>query len=362
MNRTFITIRALFALFCIFSLITYACFIFEGGVNFTNIVLGTFSGLVMTGVLIGIEVIANRCPLKTFNTALIGLFFGYLFGQAFLMVIEPLLKFSNLSYTAASLVNFITNLSFAYLGTIFALKNKDEWQFTIPYFNFKKAPPKKKDLLIDWTILLEPRILDLASSGLLDESLIIPRFILKELYHMLDSSDEIICNRGRRALDIFKKLELMPTLELRYDETDPIDFQDSSLKLLHLARIANANILTGDINRFQLGTNEGVRIINLQILSNTLKPITGEQLSIKVQRYGKEPRQGVGYLEDGTMVVVNGGAEYIGDTVKAHVLSVKHTTSGRMIFCNVSEAGIPFEENISHASPTDLETSQRHYL
>src|ERR1044072_7233269 len=103
----------------------------------------------------------------------------------------------------------------------------------------------------------------------------------------------------------------------------------------------NTNIITSDINRIQQASIEGVRIINIHLLSNALKPLTqaGEFINIKIQRYGKEPRQGVGYLDDGTMVVVNGGAEFIGETIKAQVLSVKHTSSGRMIFCNAAEEG-----------------------
>ena len=126
---------------------------------------------------------------------------------------------------------------------------------------------------------------------------------------------------------------------MRFSETDFQEFKDPISKLVHLARIIEANIITTDINRIQQSMIEGVRVINLHSLSNALKPLTqsGEFLTIKIQRYGKEARQGVGYLDDGTMVVVNGGADYIGEVIKTQVLSVKHTSSGRIIFCNAYE-------------------------
>ncbi len=124
---------------------------------------------------------------------------------------------------------------------------------------------------------------------------------------------------------MWSELESLPALDLRYVDTDFPDVKDPMTKLIRLARFLDANIITSDMNRIQQSFHEGVSIINIHMLSNALKPITqtGEHINIKIQRYGKEPRQGVGYLEDGTMVVVNGGAEYIGETIKAQVLSVE---------------------------------------
>ena len=136
-------------------------------------------------------------------------------------------------------------------------------------------------------------------------------------------------------------MEEIPQQGLRYNDTDFPDAKDMTSKLIRLARLIDANILTADINRVEIASIEGVEIINLHSLSTALKPLRemGEVIKIKVQRLGKEPRQGVGYLEDGTMVVINGGGNYIDQVIDAQVLSVKHTTSGRMIFCNVIERG-----------------------
>ena len=145
--------------------------------------------------------------------------------------------------------------------------------------------------------------------------------------------------RAKKSLETLRKLETLPELELRFIENSCPELKDCQAKLHHLARQLDANILTADINRVQQSEIEGLKIININFLSHALKPLTsaGEHIQIKIQRYGKEPRQGVGYLDDGTMVVVNGAAEFIGSTIKAVVLSIKHTATGRMIFCNVSE-------------------------
>lgn len=218
-------------------------------------------------------------------------------------------------------------------------------------------------MLIDLSALNDSRIIDLASSGLLDLQLAIPRFLLKELNGLLEIGDEMQKSKARRCLDAVKKLENMPSLGLNIIETDFPDLKDSSAKIFRLARMLDANILTADLTRVQQSSLEGIRIVNIHMLANALKPLTqtGEYITIKIQRYGKEPRQGVGYLDDGTMVVVNGGAEFIGDSIKSQVLSVKHTSSGRMIFCNaLDENNLDLED--ADQAPTEVEGSHKSYF
>jgi len=169
--------------------------------------------------------------------------------------------------------------------------------------------------------------------------LIVPRFLLMEIQSQEEFGDEMGKARAKRAIDVIKKLETMPELQLRYQDTDFPDVKELTNKVLRLARLLDADVLSADISRIQMAQIENIRIVNIHSLSNALKPLMqrGEMLKIKIQRYGKEDRQGVGYLEDGTMVVVNGGGDYIGETIPSCVLSVKHTTSGRIVFCNVSE-------------------------
>jgi len=239
----------------------------------------------------------------------------------------------------------------------------EEFYLSIPFVKFKATANKKKDILIDVSILLDSRIIDLSASGILDNHLILPKFTLKELYTQVENGDETTKAKARRSLEVCKKLESLPNLNLRFSDTDFPEIKDPIIKLVRLARLLDANVITADINRIQQSSIEGIAVINIHSLSNALKPLTqtGEHVNIKIQRYGKEARQGVGYLEDGTMVVVNGGAEHIGETIKAQVLSVKHTSSGRMIFCNAPDE-CPLSEFESNHTLSSFENSHKNYF
>ncbi len=278
---------------------------------------------VARGALLGVALllwdpIFKRANLRAFNTIILGVFFGYLMRQALTLFLptafDPYLS-----------------LLCIYIGVQLTLRASDEFSVSIPFVRFHSTAQKKKDLILDASALTDPRMIDLATSGILDYHLILPRFLVKEI-NAQESPD-------RRAIDAIKKLEALPELNLRYSDIDFPDAKDNMNKTVRLARLLEANILSADITRVQMAAIEGVRIINIHTLSNALKPLmqAGENIKIKIQRFGKEPRQGVGYLEDGTMVVVNGGGAFIGEIIDAQVLSVKHTASGRMVFCNVLE-------------------------
>ncbi len=313
---------------------------FEGA--FVNkLLLGIGAGLLFGLVITKLGSYFERFSLRVFNIATIGLFFGYLMGQAVVLVLEAVIGLGVLELDPAlwGLARTLVFLVAIYLSMVFTLRASEELTISIPFIQFNPNTQKKKDIIVDNSILSDTRIIDVVASGLLDNYLIIPRYFLTELHAQSESDDEGIKTRARRSLEIIKKMESMSTLGLRFTDTDLPDVKDPILKLIRVARLDDANILTADISRIQQSEVEGVRIINIHSLSNSLKPVaqTGEFLTIKIQRYGKEPRQGVGYLEDGTMVVINGGAEFIGESIRARVLSVKHTSSGRMIFCNAAD-------------------------
>jgi len=287
------------------------------------------------------------------------LLFGYLMGQAINLILGAILDLGQLGETAAGfgLLKVAVYLFSCYFGVMITLRSSEELHLSIPFIKFQPAVQKKRDLLVDSSAVLDTRLIDLAGSGLLDNQVMIPRFLLKELYAHLESVDDTYKGKARRALDVIKKLEGMHTLGLRYVETDFPEIQDIETKLVRLARLTNSNILTADQNRIKQSTiesSEGVKMININALANSLKPLTapGEHLEIKIQRSGKERGQGVGYLEDGTMVVVNGGGRFIGKTIKAHFVSLKHTSSGRMIFCNAcgDEEYEEEDEELVHAT------------
>lgn len=368
MNISLTFIRMFFILICTLFLTAYTTQLLPGGFNFANTIIGIALGLLFGLAFIGADLLFKRFNLRSFNIAMLGLFLGYLMGQAIMLTFNAMLNNSlmTLDPKAHTLFSAAIYLFSAYLGMIFTLRSSEEIHLSIPFVQLKASAQKKKDLLIEPSILLDSRIIDLATSGLLDDHLVMPRFAMQELHHQADNSDEAIRSKARRSLEVFKKLETTPLLDLRYSDTDFPDTKDHTAKLIQLARMLDANIITADITKIQQSSIEGLRIINIHSLSNALKPVThaGEYLNIKIQRYGKEPRQGVGYLDDGTMVVVNGGAEFIGESIRAQVLSVKHTASGRMIFCNATdEMMASHEEGLSQelSSPI-LESAHKNYF
>ena len=331
--RIFYTLLSL--LFCT----SFAIANFESQSVLIKIVIGLIGGSVFAAALIALDVLFEKFNLKTFNLMTLGLFFGYLMSEVIWLILQGIVGetiFSSYNYFPLKAVLLLV---FTFLAMTMTARAANEMHLIIPFLKLKQTTFKKKDILIDPAILSDSRIIDLASTGLLDHHLIMPRFAVKELQSQLESEEEFIKSKAKRSLEVLKKLEAIPALDLRFVDTDFPEIKEQMAKLLQIARTSDTHLITSDINRIQQSSVEGVRIINIHMLSHALKPITqaGESITIKVQRYGKEPRQGVGYLDDGTMVVVNGGAEFIGETIKAYVLSVKHTSSGRMIFCNAAE-------------------------
>jgi uncharacterized protein YacL len=342
MNLALIFTRSIFLVLSTFFITTYSLSLFPASKPL-SLLWGLMIGVGFSFLLFGFDLFFRKHHLRSFNIMIIGLFIGSLMGEALVFLLKGLLDMTQtgalfpqpmLTFFKLTLFLFGT-----YLGMIMTLRSSDELYVSIPFVKFLPLSHKKKDLLLDASSLSDARLIDLASSGFVDHHLILPKFILKELYLQAESSDEAVSAKAKRSLENLKKLADLSELEMRTNETDFFEIKEPMGKLLRLARLLDANILTADINRVQIAAIEGTKIINLHSLSNALKPLmqAGEKLKIKIQRFGKEPRQGVGYLDDGTMVVVNGGGDFIGETIDVFVLSVKHTASGRMIFCNAIE-------------------------
>lgn len=348
-------LRIFFFILSVFFMTTYMISTPEGTVH-ENALIGIALGSALGCLLMGFDLLFRKFNLRSFNIAVIGIFLGYLMGQALVLIFKAVLDISagTISFSAQTLemIEIALFLFGIYLGTIMTLKASDELYISIPFVKFSPMAQKKKDLILDSSALGDARLIDLIATGLFDHQLIIPRFLIKDLYAHAEIGDDLAKAKARKSLDLIKKLEIIDTLHLRFSDTDFPEVKDPQGKLIRLARLLDANILSADISRVQMSSIEGIKVINLHSLSNALKPLTqtGEYIKIKIQRYGKEPRQGVGYLEEGTMVVVNGGGKYLGETIDAQVLSVKHTSSGRMIFCNAcddeSHSAHDFDEEV----------------
>ncbi|MCY3973943.1 MAG: TRAM domain-containing protein [Simkaniaceae bacterium] len=342
MSIALLFLRILFMILSIFFMTTYM-------LSRTVLTLGLrISGGIVIGVLfgfllMGFDALFRRFTLRTFNITIIGLFIGYLMGLALTLIFNEVTRLSavadSLSPRTAEIIGIALFLFGTYLGGVMTLRAADELYVTVPFVKFTPATQKKRDLLVDTSTLADARIIDLCLTGILDRLLIIPRFVVKELYGSVETGGPTAKARATGALEVVKKMEEMAELDLRFSDTDFPEVRETHEKSIRLARLLEANLLTADTGRVRTAAIEGVRVVNLHSLSNALKPLmeTGEVIRIKVQRHGKEPRQGVGYLDDGTMVVINGGGSRLGETIDAQVLSVKHTSSGRMIFCNTME-------------------------
>jgi uncharacterized protein YacL len=245
-------------------------------------------------------------------------------------------------------VNLVLGVICSYLAISFILQTKDDFRFIIPYVEFSKQTKGSRPILIDTSVLIDGRITDVAATGVFDGQMIVPRFVLDELQLVADSGDKLKRNRGRRGLDVLTRLRNQPKTEvILYDHSvhSETDIDGVDQKLLALARQLNARVLTTDFNLNKVAQLRGVDVININDLGHALKPVVlpGEKMHVRLMKGGEEPGQGVGYLDDGTMVVVEHGKGHLNEEVEFTVTSALQTSAGRMIFGRLGDgvAGAP---------------------
>lgn len=329
--------------FFLFSLLIVAGTVISMGkeLTFQTMMSTLFLTAFMGGFFFLLDFLFRKYHLLSFNTTLLGLLFGYLMGLALLAIFHRLLSFVPVIIHKEIIAYLETALflSALYLGIMMTLRSSHELAFSLPFLKFSQAQIKTKEILLDHSVLNDERLYDLAASGLMDGRVVVPRFLLKDIFEWENSNDEQTVAKAKLANENLWKLEALPGLQLRYHDAEFPEVKEPHQKILKLGRLLGANVLTADLKYLTSHSQDDVRVINLNALATAFKPLMqrGEYLNIKIQRQGKEERQGVGYLEDGTMIVVNGGGNYIGKCIKACVLSVKQTQTGRMIFCNVAE-------------------------
>jgi uncharacterized protein YacL len=195
--------------------------------------------------------------------------------------------------------------------------------------------------VLDTSVIIDGRIADICETGFMDGTLVIPQFVLKELQLVADSSDSMKRNRGRRGLDILQKIQKMAGVDVQVSDADFPDIREVDLKLIELARTLQGKIVTNDFNLNKVAQLRGVDVLNINELANSLKPVVlpGEVMKVFILKEGKEYNQGVAYLDDGTMVVVDNARKAIGRTIDVVVTSVLQTTAGKMIFGRFIESG-----------------------
>ncbi|CEH36085.1 PIN/TRAM domain-containing protein [Romboutsia lituseburensis] len=239
-------------------------------------------------------------------------------------------------------LSFLTYGFMGYLGIRVALKSKDDL-FNLNKLGklatlkdkgtkkeIKSIPPK----VLDTSVIIDGRIADICKTGFIEGKLVIPEFVLDELRHIADSSDDLKRVRGRRGLDILNIIKEELQIEVEITKADFNDIAEVDMKLLKLAKVLNGKVVTNDYNLNKVAQVQGVEVLNINELANAVKPVAipGEEMVVQVVKEGKEHSQGIAYLDDGTMIVVDGGRKHMGETIRVLVTSVLQTPAGRMIF------------------------------
>jgi uncharacterized protein YacL len=257
-------------------------------------------------------------------------------------------------------IDMIVGVVSCYLSISFVLQTKDDFRFIIPYVEFSKQTKGARPILLDTSVLIDGRIADIVPTGLIESQLVVPNFVVDELQAVADSADRAKRNRGRRGLDILARLRKSERTEvLLYDAPRQADDSGVDHQLVQLAKTLSARIVTNDYNLNKVAQLNGVDVININDLSSALRPalVPGEKLRIQVTKAGEEPGQGVGYLDDGTMVVIEQARPYISQEVEFVVTRALQTSAGRMIFARLSHEPEPPPAERRPSAPTPASVS-----
>ncbi len=323
---------------------------------------GAGIGFVFGVALVYFSIFLKKKNIKRIGWGAIGFVGGLFAGTLVNTMISPFLGVSPVTSFAWKGLSL---LFFSYVGTVVLLRVEDDPRF----FSARVRPAPVSDVtpveslkILDTSVIIDGRIGDLCETGFLEGVFITPQFILQELQHIADSSDSMKRARGRRGLDVLHRLQQMPDIEIRIVDTDFPAIREVDSKIVALGKSINAKVITNDLNLNKVAELQGVRVLNINQLCNALKPVVlpGELMRVFVLKEGKEVGQGIAYLDDGTMIVIDEARKSIGKTIEITVTSVLQTPAGRMIFSRFREeaanGGSPGEE---HEPEADAQESSR---
>jgi uncharacterized protein YacL len=263
--------------------------------------------------------------------AALGLLFADLVNSSLLVTSDPQWVF----------LHRVCDLLFPYIGMVIGARRGEWLEPSRLVTLFRAAAPQRRHKLLDTSVIIDGRVADICETGFLDGTLVVPQFVLKELQQIADSGDTMRRNRGRRGLDILQKIQKMAGVEVVVSDLDFPEIREVDLKLIELARTLQGKIVTNDFNLNKVAQLRGVQVLNINELANAMKPVVlpGEVMKVFILKEGKEYNQGVAYLDDGTMVVVDNARKMISKTIDVVVTSVLQTTAGKMIFGRHIEPG-----------------------
>ncbi len=296
-----------------------------------------FGGVMaLSFVIIGLDVAFRQKQLDVISAVYFGLIVGLFLTYVLRLALIPILPEGAKASAWTPQLLGILGMAVCYLCISLLMQTKDDFRFVIPYVEFSKEVKGLRPYILDTSVVIDGRIADLVEADLFDTQLIMPRFVIAELQNIADSSDKLRRSRGRRGLDVMNKLRSNGRVDLQIYDRDLPEFEGQPVdaKLVLLAKQLNGKVVTNDYNLNKVARLHGVGVLNLNDIANALKPVflPGEQIEVHIVKQGEEAGQGVAYLDDGTMVVVEGGRAAIGQTVGITVTSVLQTSAGRMIF------------------------------
>jgi uncharacterized protein YacL len=309
--------------------------------------LGLALGVAFALGIIGLELRLHRVPAHNMVGALVGGVTGLLGAHLVWGVI------AGLRLEAEHFIHSILIVFLIYMGIVIGARRGEWFEPARIVAAFKDASRLHQYKVLDTSVIIDGRIADICETGFLDGTLVVPQFVLRELQQVADSSDSMKRNRGRRGLDVLQRVQKMTNVHVQIVETDFPEVKEVDLKLIELAKRLSGKIVTNDFNLNKVAQLRGVAVLNINELANSLKPVVlpGEVLRVFVLKEGKEAGQGIAYLDDGTMVVVDQGKRAIGRTVEVTVTSVLQTTAGKMIFCRWPEASAAPAEGEARREP-----------
>ncbi|MEO6970870.1 MAG: PIN domain-containing protein [Chthoniobacterales bacterium] len=302
-----------------------------------NALPGLMVGLAFGLLLVLIDRLLKGFSLRAFSSATLGLLLGLFFAN--LLLASEVLRYQ--TETTQWIARLVVYCAFGYLGTMLAVRsNRDEFSLIIPYVRFARETTQHEPLLIDTNVIIDGRIADLCATGFLSHSLIVPRFVLDELQTLADSRDGIKRERGRRGLEILNQLQRTREIELTiHDSTHDEDGDQVDARLVRAAKLLQARLLTNDQALCQVARLQQVPVLNLSDLSRALRPVVvaGDEMELNLVKEGRDPHQAVGYLPDGTMIVVNQARPHIGRVATVVISSALQTAGGRLVFAELKE-------------------------
>jgi uncharacterized protein YacL len=315
---------------------------------------GVLGGLFLAGLTLLIEEGLKKIPLKN----LLGSFIGLLLGMTVANLISNVF-FSYLindQQITLPLYGVLYGVC-GYIGLRIGFKKGEEIHLSGWKLFSKSTPRGENGKILDTSVIIDGRIADITETGFVEGAILIPQFVLSELQHIADSSDPIKRTRGKRGLEILHRIQKQVNIDVRIVDTDYPAIKEVDAKLIELAKEVQGKIVTNDSNLNKVAELQGIEVLNINELANSLKPVVlpGEEMNVKILKEGKEMGQGVAYLDDGTMIVVDNGKRQMGRTIDVIVTSVLQTPAGRMIFARLKEESSRENKGREYYYPLDSE-------